>query len=682
MAAECGLDLADLAPVCPGIVSAVQRLRIGREDICTDTVLVEEARYPSKEKLQYEIKNLVIKKGAFSELESSSTPMPKYCFPFENKLIAYYVTAVPGITLESVLEEVGRRYPARYTWDYGAYLKDFRCCITALLKTELRRTDLSRLQRLLSAWKKFRSLTFRRGRSERIKWAASLVSCVREKHAQDIFQNNICSQLIFYSGSSRPKFYSNYTGVDSPVLRENVPDEVLDDTGNERYGPQFKDVYALAVLACRLITGERICAKAFRLDSGPRLKVAVRDGGGCRIRSAARHPLRTVRRVRAWLREALDSVRAYFRSVADETKYVEFRKLVRASGSPLRCIPYVRPFLDIWFPTRAARVLRTLLDYDVNERVCGKYSRMSAVKGARGRTNAELGYLCWGLKAGKGGGRTKIEKTIEALAASVTVEIDEVGRAGAGRWRKAFSLLSLRHSRFALAVSVTAAAAALFIGAAVWTAVALIREREPAQQAPDDIAQVSTALSRGSPRAPSSSRRRAARAGKSARSVSREVKRGAVRSAPAKGPSSPAAETGASDRPQAPPREDTSGAAEPVSMLGPVENSRRVYRLTGIEGEVNLAEVLCADKTGAIVPLRDRADRFTKFFICRSGQEGFGRIRPVRLCQSSEGECEPGKFYEAVGYSGTGEPASVKNGDLFAYGYFDLYYYKRKLRSP
>lgn len=370
------LSLRDVRAICPGMVRATQVLSIGKEEIASDEVLIEEVTYPSVEMRGAELKSFSLKAGLFSPFEHLSTPPPKYYYVDDQAPVAWFVSSVPPVSLAVVLEEIEQTYPSHYTWDRMAYVRDWMGAVRGGLRvlTQHRRQPYEALSRAVN--QVHRSFPRRIGPLQRMQLAALLVDSVRGKHESGIYHNNITADTVFFAHPLSARFLSNYAGVAPGVMNEHVPEVIRKRPRESTFGPQSQDTYALALLVYRIIVGEKLDGKRFELDPAVDLepvlpplltsriqgKLAFVNGSLELLAETWRHIVRT---------------RNAFRAALDESNWRNFRKLNRASGSVLRSLPYLRRLADMWAPTGIATVLRSILDSQANQKFFGPGSPMN-----------------------------------------------------------------------------------------------------------------------------------------------------------------------------------------------------------------------------------------------------------------------------------------------------------------
>lgn len=386
------LDLVDIAPVCPGFARAVQKLCIGDDVVCTDDVLVEEIEYPLADEMHAEINSMIIKIGMHSPYLRTSTYPPKYCYT--DRTTAWLLTSVPRVSLARVLDTLRERFPAHYTWDRPAYIRDQFRAVTGGFRCAwaMRKTPFRAVREGIATY--VDAAPHRITPKERMQFAALLVDAVRPKHAAGIYHNNITPHTLFFPDALSPKVLCNYGGTVPEVMARYIPEEIRNRRRTATFGEQSMDTYALALIVHELITGETIDGPAFELDKHEPIPIPEALQRQFEGRFAWMNVVVAVARemycdgVRL-----IDTIKLTF----DETRAVRFRKLTRASGSLLRSIPGIRRIADIWLPTETALMLRSILDQHYNTKLFGPDSPLN--RGAAAKRNANCAYMRAALPA-------------------------------------------------------------------------------------------------------------------------------------------------------------------------------------------------------------------------------------------------------------------------------------------
>ncbi|HUI91212.1 MAG TPA: hypothetical protein VLX68_03090 [Chitinivibrionales bacterium] len=384
------LSLENISGVCPGFVRAKQMLKIGRDVIASDEILVEEVAYPSLEKMTAELKSLGLKAGLASSFEHMSAPPPKYAYTDNKELLTWYITPVPPVTLAMLLAQIKDRFPPHYTWNRMAFVRD---ALTAVresfrLSFKVRRNPLAAVRDAFDTTR--RAWPQRLPSRERLALAALLADIMRKKHNAGIFHNNIFPHTVFFSQAVTPRFLNNYSGVEPTVMAQYIPPAIRHRDAALSLGAQSQDTYSVALAAYELVTGEPLNGPAFDLDPPVAFNHPVPDFLTKRFSGV----LSFINPCLGFARALWDAVfRHYdeFLATFNESNWPRFRRLNEATGSFARSIPFVRKFLNIWFPTRTAWALRIVLDYRANESIFGATGRL--FKSSHVKKNADCAFL-------------------------------------------------------------------------------------------------------------------------------------------------------------------------------------------------------------------------------------------------------------------------------------------------
>ena len=412
------LSLEKVFGVCPGFVRATQLLRIGREVIASDEVLIEEVVYPSLEKMSAELKSFSLKAGLTSSFEHMSAPPPKYAYTDTKQLLTWFITPVPPVTLAMLLAEIRNLFPPHYTWDRMAFIRDTLAAVRASfrLSFRVRKNPLIALKDSFTT--SHRSLPQRLTPRERLALIALLVDIVRKKHAAGIFHNNIIPHTVFFSQATIPRFLNNYSGIEPAVMAQYIPPAIAHRDAALSFGAQSQDTYSVALAAYELITGEPLNGPAFELDKAVPFN-----------RSAPAILKKHFGGVLSFINPSVDFIRTLwctafrlydeFTATLDESNWPRFRKLNAATGSFARSIPYVRKFVNIWFPTKTAWALRIILDLRTNESIfapTGKFNKSLKVK-----RNADCSFLAHALPKKAFSGKSRMARMIQKIIDANTV---------------------------------------------------------------------------------------------------------------------------------------------------------------------------------------------------------------------------------------------------------------------
>jgi hypothetical protein len=412
------LSLEKVVGVCPGFVRATQLLKIGKEVIASDDVLIEEVAYPSLEKMNAELKSFSLKAGLFSAYDHMSVPPPKYAYPDAKQVMTWFITPVPPVTLADVLSEIKNRYPSYYTWNRFAYVRDVARTIIACVRPAWRhsRNPIAKIRWAVRLY--ISSLPQQLQFRERLALAALLVEPVRQKHLAGIYHNNIFGHTVFFPHATAPRFLNNYSGLEPEVMAQHVPPAIRNRDARFGFGPQSQDTFCLALATYVLAVGEPLDGETFELDEPvafTRPAPGFMEKRFTGILSFINPIMKAVKTAWCTVFYAYDECIA----VLDESNWPRFRNLNRATGSIVRSIPFLRKFLNIWFPTKTAWALRIILDYRTNESIFGPAGKFN--KSLKVKRNADCSFLAYALPKKALSGKSRLARMIQEIIDENTV---------------------------------------------------------------------------------------------------------------------------------------------------------------------------------------------------------------------------------------------------------------------
>jgi hypothetical protein len=412
------LSLENISGVSPGFVRATQLLKIGRDVIASDEILVEEVVYPSLEKMTAELKSLGLKAGLASSFEHMSAPPPKYAYTDTKQLLAWYITPVPPVTLAMLLAHIKTQFPPHYTWNRMAFVRDALISVreSFRLSFKVRKNPFAALRDAFGT--AHRSLPQRLASRERLALAALLAAIVRKKHAAGIFHNNITPHTVFFSQAATPRFLNDYSGIEPAAMAQYIPPAIRHRDAALSFGAQSQDTYSVALAAYELITGEPLTGPAFELDSAVALSRPVPAVLTKRFTGLLSFINRGIDLVRTlWC--AVARLYDEFLATLNEANWPRYRRLNAATGSFVRSIPFIRKFANIWFPTKTAWALRIVLDFRTNESIfgpAGKFTRSSHTK-----RNADCLFLSRALPKKPFSPKSRLARLIQEIIDENTV---------------------------------------------------------------------------------------------------------------------------------------------------------------------------------------------------------------------------------------------------------------------
>jgi hypothetical protein len=356
------LVLRDLNVLENGMLSGVQPLCIGPAEICTDTVLVELITYPTSELMHRETSTMTVRKAAYGIFEGSLTPIPKYLFTDTSFSEVALVHSVPRVTLGDLLVAVEKAFPSVYIGHpllfTGHHIAAFFDRIRFSASSALRKWGKR-------PWQPPRPATAAPRRilpAVRNAFAHHIVAAVARHHAQGIYHDRISARTIFFPLTLQPQFLADYAGIPSAMLGEYIPPDLLAGEIAARYGPQGRDVYCIALLCYRIITGKQIDGRLFSIGSPRPAAMVFREiGEGCGLSMPVRKFSDGAKRCIARM-VTIKRFISLLPRIVDSNRYTEWRALNRATGGAWRIVPVIGSIGDILFPTRSARALRRILD--------------------------------------------------------------------------------------------------------------------------------------------------------------------------------------------------------------------------------------------------------------------------------------------------------------------------------
>jgi hypothetical protein len=376
-------NLTGIMEIGGGIAIAVRELKIGKDKIVDDDVLIEEVSLSSDEEVKQIFDQLQGTVDIFKEFSSSSTPAPIYRENPAGTKTIYLIHSTPGISLDKFLDGINKASATKHNYnhfamfggwwkkknEYKKQLSERWQQSTEKKKGRKAKTIEKLAESILltpkaysSAWKDFL------GQEPRIKLARRLFYDINRKHkrliGQDkapVYHDNISPETIFVQDNFKIVFLSNYFGKESAILKKYTPEIILtkdhERTKNRNYGEQTKDVHALAAIAYQIVTGEKLDSRRFRMDSQ------------------------------------------------------SFGKLNKATGSFMRCVPVIGSVMNALFPTKIAKTLRNVLDEKYNEKNFGLHSKINRKR--KNKENADLDHLISAFDVKEPGENKRLEEFVE-----------------------------------------------------------------------------------------------------------------------------------------------------------------------------------------------------------------------------------------------------------------------------
>ena len=357
------LQIKDFESWHPDMAFAKQLLYIGTHIVGYDHLLIQHVRYDTQEQLQREITTLGIKKDILSPFDISITFMPKYCYPIPESFGALLVHSVPPFTLEALLSRCEKTYPADFL-NHPVHF--YRTWFTSIL-SRYRNSITDGKSKFLKAAGSLKDCIHpsppRIPLRQRKRFAALIAGTVLNHHNNGILHDDITSQTVFLRAVNQPVILANYTGKPSRTVEDAFP---VDFSQVKQYllthGQHMRDVFSCAQITYRILTGHAPSPSGTFRDAPRPITTLIRH---FIERSALleKHSLREYRHYIGALVYIFRNCTSRFIRIFSQKHFRDWRYCNRATGGIWRSLPVIGPVADIFFPTRCAAVLRSLLDY-------------------------------------------------------------------------------------------------------------------------------------------------------------------------------------------------------------------------------------------------------------------------------------------------------------------------------
>lgn len=695
------LQVKDITTWHPEMTCAKQILCIGKQIVCSDQVLIQHVRYATVEQMQREITTLGIKKDVFSPFDMTITLMPKYCYQVPDTCSALLVHPVPLFTLEDLLTLCEQRYPVEYIDSPYHFYRTW----LSLIHSRYRNGITDGKGKLFRAVKNLKSLIHPSPPCiplrQRKQFAALLVDTVHRHHSSGIFHDCITTRTFFFRSVNQPVILANYSGIPSSTVRDFYPaDFNMMRQFIITYGKQMRDLFSLAQITGRILTGTQTTPTDPFSDSPRPMRVIINE-------LIVHSELLKKRAPREYL-QYFTAVLFIIRNLASRTKtlfsvshFPSWRRLNRATGGIWRMLPVIGPACDIISPTRCAATIRSLLNHHwfyhqyIRKPFLSHPPRkpVPSVLLSALRTVSSKKYTCYEMAFSR----------LQGEAAQKRHTFDSIMEASSFNTRRhkknnirflliPSSLLLLLIIVFVVLRFTDQSGTSIDDRAIAEVLVDIPETSHPAAQTdtphvtPSRHKKFVTTLQpkrstniaeHSSPTTPPKSTHRKKKTIKTVR------KKHPARKISA--PSQTIIEPDQQSKPP-PPEKDTLPAETPppspppVCRLVPATTLWNVYAVDGDCILINLAELLFINrKTGDTTTLGKISDQSSKYFIARKKANGFGKIVPVRLCDDMQ--CIDGLFYVEHKGKTTGPAAVVGPGDLVGFSYFSLNAYLIKERK-
>jgi hypothetical protein len=345
-----------------GMITAVQPLIIDGKEICDDTLLAECITYTTSDQMIRETDTLTIKKAAFGDFESSMTPIPKYCFRNMATRETVLVHSVTRVTLDDILSVSEQEYPRPYTYDKMAFYSDWVKAIIGRMQSIAKPVKARLIKTVIRLPHCLLPQPPHIGQLERKTFAALIFRAVGHHHRKGIYHDCISDRTIFFPTPYQPLLLSNYSGVPGAMLYDCIPMELMTDEAVTDYGPQCRDIYCLALIGYRIMRGEKIDGRRFKLDSPRPLGMVVGEIALAAHLTGCGTNVVEIKHTVISLFKTVKGIASMVPLLFSRDTFSAWRKINRATGGLWRTLPIIGPFCDLFAPTECAQTLRYILD--------------------------------------------------------------------------------------------------------------------------------------------------------------------------------------------------------------------------------------------------------------------------------------------------------------------------------
>jgi len=683
------LEVRNVEHLLKGMVTASQPLSIDGVEICADTVLAEVVTYATLERGQRELETLTLKKTSFSDVESTMTPIPKYCFGVYGGLGTIFVHPVPRWSLDDILTAAERTYGEPYTYDKMLFVTDW---VRSIQKRVIERTAEGRgrwLRMVAALPGALEPPPPHIPSKERRAFAARILATVGVHHRKGIYHDGVSSKTIFFRSADQVQLLANYGGVPKALLADELPTELLADDADVRYGAHCRDVYALALICYRIVTGEKIDGRLFSVEAPrPFLRVIEEMVGGEDI-TVSFKTFTDVKHTASLMLQIIGGCIQKLPLVFAADAFVAWRKLNRATGGAWRVLPVVGHLCDIVAPAPCAAALRTVLDKQwftryllrtgpaaVPDAVLGPHIDTLITPFSKGtRVQAPLfGALFRQLSTDSSVKRQLFGSLMEVERRAKRFVLPRVPVVPAavtgGVLLVALLIVLLRGHVLPTAPEPAGAVLPLQQNSSTAANVAAVRSDGVQKEVP--VAEVSS-VSEVQPLAAVDTQQKAlpaVAANAEVKSEVPQVRRRPVRRAVVKPPPPPPSPVPVEEAPAPPP---------PVEVVvTPPVPELKLVRSARFRG-VLLATGSAAPCNPGILVQRAGLKAEEKLFMVHATSTGYGDIIPLYRCAPPE--CDSTRYFEAVGVNKRAKKARIAAGDAISASGYDLRLFLRDARS-
>ncbi|MBN1578025.1 MAG: hypothetical protein JW913_15805 [Chitinispirillaceae bacterium] len=691
------LEVRDERKLTRGMIAAVQPLAIDGKEIFTDTLLAELVTYKTADQMMRETETLTLKKAAFGAFESSMTPIPKYCFKNIVALTTVLVHSVPRFTLDDILNAGEKKYPRPYTHERLSFYTDWIKSVIGRIRRTVKPGGARLIRMAVELPKRVFPEPPRIAQLERKTFAALILRAVEQHHRAGVYHDCISERTVFFPTPYQPLVFSNYSGVPSAMLSDLIPPELMADEAAANYGPQCRDIYCLALICYRIMTGETHDGRRFTLESPrPPAVVAGEIARRAGLSVSFKNPVDAKRSIIS-LFKAAGGIISLLPPLFSRDAFVAWRKINRATGGLWRSIPAVGPFCDIFVPTQSARTLRYILD---KPWFTAYFFRKGSPSGAPDSRGPDIATLIAAFTVRRPPACPRFESALNALISESALKRQAFGSMMESILpvKKTYRL-PFPGKRVLIFTAIALVVAALSIalrhgrrkatGAAagrrpVWAAVPSVAGQTSPAITPPIEEKPATAIlppvkdtnARGDgpvpvvgkkPPLPKRTSSPTVNGNRPIRSATAAVRGKKTAAAGRTGPESMRKHddktSSAADSQESIPAPAPEISPAYKGTLHAAIGYRDVFIVTGLTDSCNPGRLYYSrgGKKDTVMMSRLPAAA-PKLFMVHRSSTGFGSIKTIRLCRN-EG-CDRTMYFEAVGANGIGKPVYVETGDV------------------
>ena len=690
------LQVREERKLARGMVAAVQPLAIDGQEICADTVLAERITYRTADQMVRETETLTLKKTAFGAFESSMTPIPKYCFKNTADFTTVLVHSIPRFTIDDILNECEKEYPRPYPCKPVSFYTDWIASVIERTQQHIKPGKGRPFRMAIGLPKHLFPEPPHISQIDRKTFAALILRTVEQHHQCNIYHDCISERTIFFPTPNQPLLLSNYSGVPSTMLSDFLPSELMADEAVANYGPQCRDIYCIALICYRIMTGEHHDGKRFLLDSPRPLVMVISEIARCAQLTFSFKSPAAARQSVISLFSTARGIISLLPPLFSPNTYIAWRKINSATGGLWRSIPLVGPFCDIFIPTQCAKALRYVLD---KPWFLSYFFRKDSPSGRSNSRGPDISLLIAAFKVRPPLRCPQFESALNALISESALKRKAFGSIMEAGFPLKSAYRMLFHGRILLTVSaivliITGLFFFLLRGRSTTTkrvptetssvATTSIDDREsmttesritdessvlkgPSVKKTDEankrvVGKVPYPLSKKSPIpiVPGRSTRSPTAAAPKKKSPPARVRRESV--PPPEGNKVTTAVPAIPDSVSATTKKTT---AMLKRTLYPAIGYKNVFIVTGVKDSCNPGKLYYLhDGQADTVMISRLPSAGLKLYMTHRTLTGFSSIETIRLCRASG--CDRTMYYKSVGVKGIGRPVYVKTGDAIS----------------